>query len=207
MENFFKKTPEIIKEAAKSTLGIISLVIISLSLLALTFFVTASEYVQVGIFVLIFVGASLFIASLSRYLGDESEAMPQASKRHNGKQIKRFKTIGEYLSQIIQEYDDAQKIYSKLPISIAPQIPAEFSPTPLDNRSFQMLIERSVGQAYPTTERVSFSNIREVVEEFVHTILLGDPGSGKTVTLWTLAVEYAKNALKNSSIHSTVPVR
>jgi hypothetical protein len=67
MDKFFNKVPEIIREAAKSTLGVISLIIITISLLALTFFTTASENVRVGIFILIFVGASLFVANSLRY--------------------------------------------------------------------------------------------------------------------------------------------
>ena len=67
MGNFFNKAPEIIREAAKSPLGVVSLVIILISLLALSFFTTASESVRVGIFILVFVGASLFIGNLLRY--------------------------------------------------------------------------------------------------------------------------------------------
>jgi len=62
MDKFFSRAPEIIREAAKSTLGVVSLVVIAISLLALTFFTTASENIRVGIFILIFIGASRSMA-------------------------------------------------------------------------------------------------------------------------------------------------
>jgi len=67
MNKFIEKAPEIIREAAKSTLGVISLIIISLSLLALAFFTSTSEYIRVGIFILIFIGAGLFLSNLLNY--------------------------------------------------------------------------------------------------------------------------------------------
>ncbi len=67
MDNFFNKTPEIIREASKSILGTISLTIIVVALLALTFFSTATENIRITVFIIIFIGASVFIANLLSY--------------------------------------------------------------------------------------------------------------------------------------------
>lgn len=66
MNKFLDKAPELIREAAKSTLGILALLVLAISLLALVFFATASEVVRVGIFVLIFTGGCLFVVSMMR---------------------------------------------------------------------------------------------------------------------------------------------
>lgn len=205
MEKFFSKVPEIIREAAKSTLGVISLVIITISLLALAFFTTASENVRIGVFIFIFVGAGLFVANLLRYVRLEKSEVTTATTKGESKET-IINTTQDYLTGIIEKYNALEGIYTNLSIAITPQIPPEFFPTFLDTCSFQVLIERSVGQEYHTIERVRFNNIQEVVKKHSHIILLGDPGSGKTVTVWKLAVDYAKKALNHYEFQSPIPV-
>jgi formylglycine-generating enzyme required for sulfatase activity len=207
MDKFFNKVPEIIREAAKSTLGVISLIIITLSLLALTFFTTASENVRVGIFILIFIGASIFIANSLRYTSlGKSEVVPATPKAENNEKETDINTIQDYLARIVEKYNALESIYTSLPLSIAPRIPDKFSPTFLDNRSFQVLVERNMGPEYHTTERIRFSSIQKVVKKYSHIILLGNPGCGKTVTIWKLAIDYAKRALANYEFRSIIPV-
>jgi formylglycine-generating enzyme required for sulfatase activity len=208
MDKFFNKVPEVIREASKSTLGVISLIIITLSLLALTFFATASENVRVGVFIFIFIGASLFVANLLRYTKlEKSEIIPTTPKMVSTETTNN--TIRGYLTGVVEKYNALESVYTNLPISISPQIPPEFFPTFLDACSFQVLIKRSVGQVgqeYHTIERVRFSSIQEVIKKHPHIILLGDPGSGKTVTVWKLAIDYAKKALNYNEFHSPIPV-
>jgi len=53
-----KTLPDIIREAAKSELGILALLIVAVGLLAYVFFRQASERIKVGVFALIFAGAA-----------------------------------------------------------------------------------------------------------------------------------------------------
>ncbi|MEJ2706553.1 MAG: NUDIX domain-containing protein [Anaerolineales bacterium] len=79
MNNLFEKAPEIIREAAQSALGILALVVLLISILALAFFSSASEGVRVAIFVLIFLGAGLFVVSVLRLAAqDQSRAVETA---------------------------------------------------------------------------------------------------------------------------------
>lgn len=66
MNDLINKTPELIREAAKSALGLLALVVLIIAILALAFFTTASESVKLIIFALIFVGAGLFVISVLR---------------------------------------------------------------------------------------------------------------------------------------------
>jgi 8-oxo-dGTP pyrophosphatase MutT (NUDIX family) len=66
MNYLIENAPKIIREAAQSTLGILALVVLLISILALAFFSRASEGVRVAIFVLIFLGAGLFVISVLR---------------------------------------------------------------------------------------------------------------------------------------------
>lgn len=66
MNKLLDNAPAIIREAAQSALGILALVVLLLSVLALAFFTSASEGVRVAIFVFIFLGAGLFVVSVLR---------------------------------------------------------------------------------------------------------------------------------------------
>lgn len=58
--------PDIIREAAKSPLGIFALMILLLGVIALAFFRKASEKTRIGIFVLIFVGVVMFGVAIAQ---------------------------------------------------------------------------------------------------------------------------------------------
>ncbi|HEX9940670.1 MAG TPA: NUDIX hydrolase [Thermoanaerobaculia bacterium] len=63
------KAPAIIKEAARSRLGVISLTILSLSVLAALFFTKSGDSVKLIVYLSILVGASLFILRLTQATG------------------------------------------------------------------------------------------------------------------------------------------
>lgn len=71
MNDLTNKAPDLIREAAKSPQGLIALGLILVSLVALAFFTTASESVKVVIFILIFVGASLFVVKMLHLAASE----------------------------------------------------------------------------------------------------------------------------------------
>jgi 8-oxo-dGTP pyrophosphatase MutT (NUDIX family) len=71
MNNLFEKAPEIIREAAQSALGILALVVLLISILALAFFPSEPVGVKVAIFVLIFLGAGLFVVRVLHLAAQE----------------------------------------------------------------------------------------------------------------------------------------
>jgi formylglycine-generating enzyme required for sulfatase activity len=109
---------------------------------------------------------------------------------------KLTKVAQNYLLSIIDRYETLEKIYTDLPVTIEPQAPAEFFPTLVDMNCFQVLIERSFGQEYRTIERVQRDRIQDVIRDYPRIVLLGDPGCGKTVAIWRLALDYARKAIK-----------
>jgi hypothetical protein len=64
VDELIKNLPEIIKQSATSTLGILALMIIGLAILALFFFRTASERTRIIIFVVLFIGVAAFGAAV-----------------------------------------------------------------------------------------------------------------------------------------------
>lgn len=60
LNKLIDKLPNIISEASKSPLGIFSLIIISLAILAFLFFRHSSSGIRVGVFIL-FLGVCLFV--------------------------------------------------------------------------------------------------------------------------------------------------
>lgn len=73
MNDLIKKVPELIREAAKSPLGLLALSIFLVSIVALAFFTTASELIRVVIFFLIFAGGGLFIMSVLRLAASQDQ--------------------------------------------------------------------------------------------------------------------------------------
>jgi len=66
MDQLFKSLPDIIKAAAQSQLGILALLVVTLSILAYVFFAKATVKVRVGIFVLLFAGVISFGVAMFR---------------------------------------------------------------------------------------------------------------------------------------------
>ena len=58
--------PQIIEQAAKSTLGVFSLMIIALSIIAFVFFKRGSQRIKLSIFLLLFAGVACFGVAISR---------------------------------------------------------------------------------------------------------------------------------------------
>lgn len=56
LTTLIEDAPNIIQEAAKSTLGILALLIISLAVIAILFFRTANEKIRLVVFIFLFVG-------------------------------------------------------------------------------------------------------------------------------------------------------
>jgi 8-oxo-dGTP pyrophosphatase MutT (NUDIX family) len=70
------KAPTLIRESAKSPLGLLALVVLLVSILALALFATASEVVRLVIFLLILAGAGLFAFSLLQIASREQTSRP-----------------------------------------------------------------------------------------------------------------------------------
>ena len=66
-------------------------------------------------------------------------------------------------------------------------------PMPFIPRGFEKLIEHDFG-GRGEVKREQVDDLREAINEHRRIILLGDPGSGKTTTLWRLAYDYAQAA-------------
>ena len=58
--------PKIIREAAQSPLGLLSLVLLLVAFIALVFFAGAPVAVRVGIFTMLLVGAAFFVTTVAR---------------------------------------------------------------------------------------------------------------------------------------------
>jgi formylglycine-generating enzyme required for sulfatase activity len=80
-----------------------------------------------------------------------------------------------------------------------PPIPSEYISTFLDN-SFQVLIERSFGQEFHTIERIRVPSIQEVLSKYGRIALLGDPGSGKSISMWKIALDCAQAARQDDRL-------
>jgi hypothetical protein len=88
------QAPKIIREAARSPLGLLALVVLTLAVLAFLLFHDASELVRLGIFCVLLIGAALFsakafqIASAERTLahgaGPNTDERTHESEAHRG---------------------------------------------------------------------------------------------------------------------------
>jgi hypothetical protein len=60
MEKIIKYIPDIIGEAAKNTLGLLALMVIIISVIGFIFFRKSSDWIRVGMFILLFIGVVSF---------------------------------------------------------------------------------------------------------------------------------------------------
>jgi cellulose biosynthesis protein BcsQ len=114
-----------------------------------------------------------------------------------------------YLNGLISRYETMKEIYvplagivehtlnyrekSKIKISQS-LVPIEFN-----------LINNLVKKAEPSKPVfVQYEDIREAFKKYHQIIILGEPGSGKTATLWNLALEYASIAIESDD--APIPV-
>jgi formylglycine-generating enzyme required for sulfatase activity len=103
-----------------------------------------------------------------------------------------------YLDGLLKRYEYWQDHYT--PLAGIAEVRAAVEdgprldlPMPFIPREFEKLVEHGYG---PKTEvqREPVDDLRTAVREHRRVILLGDPGSGKTTTLWRMAHDYATAA-------------
>jgi formylglycine-generating enzyme required for sulfatase activity len=117
-----------------------------------------------------------------------------------------------YLGRVLLEYAVWRELYT--PMAGVGQLlggPARSKPrmvtlpTSIDPVFHQFVQERLAcsGTKTRTTTR-NYADLLSAVEDMRQLILLGDPGSGKTTTLWRIAVDYAQRA--RTDLHHALPI-
>ncbi len=117
-----------------------------------------------------------------------------------------------YLAEVVQKYQFWRTHYTPLnaiarlcsePSLVLAPAPAEFLP-----RGFEVLLRDELFQEknglHRETEPERFDDLRRAVEKYGDLILLGDPGAGKTTTLWRLMYDYAQ--ADSVDKHARLPV-
>ena len=80
LDKLIEKAPEIIREAARNPLGLLALVVLLLSALALIFFYDASEQIRLIIFVLILIASVFFVAKVLQIASSAAKTTQETEK-------------------------------------------------------------------------------------------------------------------------------
>lgn len=111
-----------------------------------------------------------------------------------------------YLTEVIQKYEFWRDHYTPLaaiarlrtePANVPTVVPREFLP-----RGFDVLLrekfrpEREEREEHKTEH---FSDLRDAIEKHGDLVLLGEPGAGKTTTLWRLMYDHTQRGISNQS--------
>jgi formylglycine-generating enzyme required for sulfatase activity/energy-coupling factor transporter ATP-binding protein EcfA2 len=117
----------------------------------------------------------------------------------------------EYLNRILLEHSVWKELYTPMAGVVRTLKQPErrttrqraATITPEYMRDF---IQKDFGEK-PELSEAPVGDIAEVVEKVKRLVVLGEPGSGKTTTLWLLAARYADSALKDPSAPLPILIR
>ena len=102
-----------------------------------------------------------------------------------------------YLSSLVAKYAEWEQKYTPLAGMAAVEHRAQSARTILSPgfmpTGFEKLIEHGYGPE-KRVERVPVDDLRAAVAQYKRLVVLGEPGSGKTTTLWRLVFDYARAA-------------
>ncbi len=110
-----------------------------------------------------------------------------------------------YLADIIRRSQSYAEKYTPMSgvVEVSRRVASDPLPTVLVPPEFMLLRKRGGGMQ-AEVERVPVSDLREAIRQHRRVVLLGEPGSGKTTTLWDLAYHHACEAQVN--VQAPLPI-